>query len=89
MKKLKLTTQFRKDLKKAIKQGKNLNKLETSIEMLQMGAKLEVKYKVHLLKGSWAPCWECYLEPDWLLIWQEQENHIILVRTGTHSDLFK
>jgi mRNA interferase YafQ len=32
--------------------------------------------------------WECHIEPDWLLIWDDAEDAIILVRTGTHADLF-
>jgi mRNA interferase YafQ len=32
--------------------------------------------------------WECHIEPDWLLIWDDAEDAIILVRTGTHTDLF-
>ena len=32
--------------------------------------------------------WECHVEPDWLLIWDEMPDAIILIRSGTHSDLF-
>ncbi|EAE9612473.1 type II toxin-antitoxin system mRNA interferase toxin, RelE/StbE family, partial [Listeria monocytogenes] len=32
--------------------------------------------------------WECHISPDWLLIYMISEDNIILVRTGTHSDLF-
>ncbi|MBO6773885.1 type II toxin-antitoxin system YafQ family toxin, partial [Thalassospira sp.] len=40
------------------------------------------------LAGDWKPCWECHIEPDWLLIWDEDETSVTLIRTGTHSDLF-
>jgi mRNA interferase YafQ len=48
-------------------------------------------YTHHLLKGNYKEHWECHIKPDWLLIWlQDDESKIIkLVRTGTHSDLFK
>ena len=32
--------------------------------------------------------WECHIEPDWLLIWDETDEAIILIRNGTHADLF-
>ena len=34
--------------------------------------------------------WECHINPDWLLTWQQNDNELIilLVSTGTHSDLF-
>ncbi len=36
----------------------------------------------------WSPYWECHIEPDWLLIWDQEHDALILVRTGTHADLF-
>ena len=33
-------------------------------------------------------CWECHIEPDWLLVWDQEDDALILVRTGTHTDLF-
>ncbi|MBD1421773.1 type II toxin-antitoxin system mRNA interferase toxin, RelE/StbE family [Sphingobacterium chuzhouense] len=49
------------------------------------------KHKAHKLKGSYTGYWECHVKPDLLLIWDEnQEIRLLeLVRTGTHSDLFK
>ncbi|MBK8515227.1 MAG: type II toxin-antitoxin system mRNA interferase toxin, RelE/StbE family [Saprospiraceae bacterium] len=34
--------------------------------------------------------WECHIKPDWLLIWSftPKLKEIILVRWGTHADLF-
>jgi mRNA interferase YafQ len=33
---------------------------------------------------------ECHIEPDWLLIYRIDKayNELILVRTGSHSELF-
>jgi mRNA interferase YafQ len=47
-----------------------------------------VRYRPHRLSGNWNRFWECHIEPDWLLIWDEDETALILVRTGTHADLF-
>ena len=54
---------------------------------------LPAKNKDHALQGEFAGCRECYIQPDWLLIYNKEsdgELHILnLLRTGTHSDLFK
>jgi len=43
-----------------------------------------------VLKGNFKGFWECHIQPDWLLIWQQDDEIklISLTRTGTHSDLF-
>lgn len=44
----------------------------------------------HRLYGEYAECWECHLESDWLMIWRQNDMtlELILVDTGSHSDLF-
>jgi mRNA interferase YafQ len=32
--------------------------------------------------------YECHLEPDYLLVYEYIEDTILLVRLGTHSDIF-
>ena len=49
---------------------------------------LDPRHRRHRLTGDWSPCWECHIEPDWLLVWEQENDTLILVRTGTHSDLF-
>ena len=85
------TTQFKKDFKLAEKQGLNLDELEKVVLMLANGEKLPEKYKDHELKGNYAGYRECHIEPDWLLIYKIMEQVLILtlVRTGSHSRLFK
>ena len=88
MRELLVTSQFKKDLKKAKKRRKDLGKLESILDKLTSSEALEPKNKTHRLAGDWKPCWECHIEPDWLLIWDENETSVTLIRTGTHSDLF-
>jgi mRNA interferase YafQ len=42
-----------------------------------------------LLTGEWGGVWECHIEPDWLLIYEVTDREVILIRTGTHSELFE
>ena len=87
--KLIYTTQFKKDFKKILKQGKDLSKLELVIKTLLNDQVLEPKYKDHSLSGKWKNHRDCHVEPDWLLIYRIKSDSLILERTGAHSDLFR
>ena len=82
------TNRFEKDLERSRKRGKNLDKLWRIVERLLSRQYLDPRNRPHRLSGNWSACWECHIEPDWLLIWDQREDVLILVRTGTHADLF-
>lgn len=88
MRELFLEGGFKKDLKLAKKRHLNLGKLWAVVEQLQEGKTLAPKHRPHRLSGEWARFWECHIEPDWLLVYAVTDDSLILVRTGTHSDLF-
>lgn len=81
-------SQFKKDFKSVTKRAKDLGKLESIIYALQNSQTLPPKNRNHKLKGDYVGCWECHIEPDWLLIYILTQKELILVRTGSHSDLF-
>jgi len=81
-------SRFKKDFKKLHSSGKDLGKLAEVIRRLQAEEVLEERYRDHLLIGNYAGHRECHLSPDWLLIYQTTETELILVRTGSHSELF-
>jgi mRNA interferase YafQ len=84
-------SQFKKDYKKAKKRSKNLDSIDFVLIELTKGNSLDAKYYDHALFGSYNNHRECHIEPDWLLIYfiDIEQNEIIFVRTGSHSDLFK
>ncbi|MCC7167809.1 MAG: type II toxin-antitoxin system YafQ family toxin [Rhodospirillales bacterium] len=82
------TGRFERDLKRAGKRGKRLDKLWAVVERLLKGDRLDARHRVHRLSGAWAPFLECHVEPDWLLIWHDDGDHLTLIRTGPHADLF-
>ena len=92
MKKLKVehSTRYKKDLKRVVRRGYNLDLLDEVVEMLEEGKALSPKYQDHALKGKWKTFRECHITPDWLLIYKIKHDVLILVlqSTGTHSDLF-
>lgn len=84
---------FKKNLKKMLKQWKNIEKLLDVVDKLALKEELNEKYKNHMLKDDkyYKNCGECHIEPDWLLVYQYYEDELILVlvNTGSHSDLFR
>jgi mRNA interferase YafQ len=84
------TTRFKKDFKRCLKRGLDISLLEKAIELLQINGKLPNTYKSHKLTGTYSNCWECHLQPDWLLVWKQNDTELIILfmNTGTHSDLF-
>lgn len=88
---VKFTNQFKKDIKLAKKQNKDLNKLFDVVNILAEGGILEVKYRDHYLSGEYKGTRECHVEPDWLLVYEIQNDVLVLMlyRLGTHSELFK
>ncbi len=82
------TRQFKKDYKKALRQGKDLEKLDMIMVRLAAQEKLEKKHNDHKLVGNFKGRHECHIEPDWLLVYSVAQALIIFERTGSHSDLF-
>ncbi len=85
------TTEFRKRLKKINKQNKDISKLENVIIKLANKEQLDEKYKNHQLTNDkyYKDCYECHIEPDWLLIYKYSNKELILllVNTGSHSEI--
>jgi len=82
--------QFNKDIKLLQKRNKDFSEFKAVIRQLLSGKQLDPKYKDHPLTGYSTVTRECHIEPDWLLIYQPKpaQDTLVLVRTGTHSDLF-
>ena len=86
-----ITNSCKKDIKRANKQGKDINLLFDIVDQLSEGKTLDPKYKDHKLSGNYEGKRECHIESDFLLIYQINEKQLILylVRVGSHSELFK
>jgi mRNA interferase YafQ len=84
------TNSFKRDLKRAKKQQKNMDKLFEVITVLASGGKLDQKYRDHALTGKYKGSRECHVEPDWLLIYEIKDDVLVLMlyRIDSHSELF-
>ena len=81
---------FEKDMKRCQKRGYDMQLIKDAILLLAETGTLPSEYKPHQLHGDRKGQWECHIQPDWLLIWEQHYQELILVmlNTGTHSDLF-
>ena len=83
------TRQFGKDIKRAKRRGKNLDKFKWIARALIEGERLDPLHRDHQLIGDYVGRRECHIEADWLLIYKPETNRIVFERTGSHADLFE
>lgn len=88
MRRITQRTQFRNDLKRQKRRGMDVEELIAAVELLAETGTLPDGYRPHKLTGEWKGVWECHIEHDWLLIYEVTATEVLLIRTGTHSDLF-
>ena len=91
---VKYSNLFKKSLRKVIKQGKDIDKLLDVVDILADNKeKLPPKNCNHKLNNDkyYKDCYECHIEPNWLLIYKYEENDLVLllVNTGSHNSLFQ
>ncbi len=89
--KIKYSKDFKKSLKKVLKQRKNIDKLLAIVDLLSKRQPLAPKHKDHALYNdkSFKNCRDCHIESDWILIYKYLEDELILllVSTGSHSEV--
>lgn len=90
MYKIKYSHKFVKAVRKCVKRGLDIKKLQKVVSILEECGTLPQQYRPHKLVGKYAGKWECHISPDWLLIWDQNDTELILLflDTGSHSDIF-
>jgi mRNA interferase YafQ len=88
MKTILRTSRFDKDVKKMKKRGKSFAVFKQVIENLAQDIPLEPKFKDHKLIGDYVGARDCHIEPDWVLIYENHKDELVLIRTSSHADLF-
>ena len=91
MYKIQFTSKMKKDVKRMKKRGRDISKLTSVLSILASGAHLPERFHDHQLSGNMSDFRSCHIEPDWLLVYEIQNDVLILMlyRLGTHSELFK
>ncbi len=84
------TNRFKKSYKRCIKRGYDASLFQNVVSILSEKGTLPPEYHPHKLSGNYNGYWECHIQPDWLMIWEQQDQHLtlLLIDTGSHADLF-
>jgi len=86
MRTIERSTAFKRDFKK---HGDINTALIEVLYKLISNEDLPGKYRDHSLSGDWSGYRECHVKPDLLLIYSKpDEDTLLLVRLGSHSELF-
>lgn len=83
-----VSNQFKRDLKLALKRGMDASALSVLMARLIAQQPLPADYKDHPLKGQWNGYRDAHIEADWLLIYRIDGTEVQFVRTGTHAEIF-
>ena len=89
MKRIRRSNAFKRDYRRMIKRGAEEKRFTDLAGKLVSGEPLAARCRPHILSGDWAGFWECHIAPDWLLIYEFDDESVTLQRTGTHADLFE
>ncbi len=87
---VKITRNFKKNVDLCKRRGFPMNLLREALDILIETGTLPEKYRPHRLSGNHAGEWEAHISSDWLITWEKHDNLLLLIMlsTGTHSDLF-
>lgn len=84
------SNRFNKDLKRCMKRGLDMKLIKDAIDLLAEKGSLPQEYRPHKLVNQKREIWECHIQSDWLMTWEQNDTQLMLLflQTGTHSDLF-
>jgi len=92
MRTIKPSNQFKKDLKQVKKNPERSKGLEILskeiIPVLLKNGTLDRKFLDHKLSGERPPKRDCHALNDLVLLYYVTDEHLLLYRLGTHSQLF-
>ena len=85
------TTRFKRDYKRELK-GQYRATVEGDLaavfDLLAHDRPLDARFRDHALSGNWAKHRDCHIRPDLMLIYRKtQDERLILLRLGSHSEL--
>jgi mRNA interferase YafQ len=83
------SAQFKRDVKRVQKRGKDMARLKVLLTLLIEQSPLPAAYLDHPLRGDWKGYRDAHIEPDWLLLYRVEGEELHLARTGSHADLYR
>jgi len=85
------TNRIKKQLKLLEKRGYDMKLFKETVSLLLDGTPLPPQYSDHPLKGDKRGYRDCHIKSDWVLIYKTDEQilTLVLIETGTHSDILE
>jgi len=85
------TNRIKKQLRLLEKRGYDMNLFKETVSLLLDGTPLPPQYSDHPLKGDKRGYRDCHIKSDWVLIYKADEQilTLVLIETGTHSDILE
>ena len=84
---IKFTNKMKRDVKRMAKRGKDIVKLTIVLDLIASKEQMPEKYRDHSLKGDMQGYRECHIEPDWLLVYQINNDELILLASRHGNSL--
>ena len=85
---VKTTRTFESDFRRMVRAGKDPALFWPVVDLLVREEPIPAEFRDHELEGEWAGTRDIHIEANWLLLYQVSGKDLVLVRTGTHEDLF-
>ena len=80
-----LSNRFKKDFRRCIKRGLNMKHITDAMDLLEATGMLPSQYRPHKLSGDKNGQWECHIEPDWLMIWEQRSTLVACHRRDART----
>jgi len=92
---VRISNRFKKDFKRCMKRGLDMKLITDAMDLLEATGTLPAEYKPHQLKGDHKGQWECHIEPNWLMTWEQTTMNLrsfssrqALMQTSSAGNIF-
>jgi len=82
------SNRYLRDVKRLQRRGQDIGKLNAIVHALAADEPLPPSARPHKLAGQAGDIWDAHIGPDWILLYEIDDDTLTLIRTGTHADLF-
>lgn len=90
MREIVYSSRYRRDLKRMIRRGADLDLHDEVVGLLVSDAPIPERFRDHALVGDWKGFRELHIRPDWLLVYAKHGDLLLLLAaTGSHADIFE
>lgn len=71
---VRISNRFKKQFRLCMKRGLDMELINEAMRLLAANGSLPAKYRPHKLSVKLQGVWECHIEPDWLMTWEQRST---------------